>query len=87
MGFIGQDITYLADGINGIPKSIPYTEQIEIRGELLISFKNFAKFEDIFKNPRNMVAGSLSLLDVEEFKTRCIDFIPWGFGFNKLKIK
>ena len=85
-GFIGQDITYLADGINGIPKSIPYTEQIEIRGELLISFKNFAKFEDIFKNPRNMVAGSLSLLDVEEFKTRCIDFIPWGFGFNKLKI-
>lgn len=85
-GFIGQDITHLAEGINGIPKTIPYTEQIEIRGELLISFKNFAKFEDTFKNPRNMVAGSLSLLDIEEFKTRCIDFIPWGFGFTKLKM-
>lgn len=85
-GLVGQDITYLKDSILNIPLTISHTEQIEIRGELVISFKNFLNFQDSFKNPRNMVAGSLSLLDTEEFKKRSIEFIPWGLGFNRSKM-
>lgn len=85
-GNIGLDLTHLKDVIIGIPDTIALDEQIEIRGELIITYKNFLEFEDKFKNPRNMVAGSLSLLDVEEFKKRNIEFIPWGLGFTKRKM-
>ena len=85
-GLIGQDITMLSDGIINLPKNIEYKDLIEIRGELIMSFKNFDKFKDEFKNPRNLVSGSTSLLDVEKFKERNIEFIPWGLGFTRLKM-
>ena len=85
-GYVGQDVTHMVPYFTGIPLTIDYKETIEIRGELLMSFKDFERYKDTFRNPRNLVAGTLNLLDVTEVKNRNITFIPWGLGFNKLRM-
>lgn len=63
-GISGFDITRFASAISNIPLDIPYNGHLVVRGEAVISYDNFAKFNDecgnIYENPRNFVAGSLS---------------------------
>lgn len=53
-GTIGQNITHLLPFIGGIPKK---QGDITIRGELIISKKDFEKVKDKGANARNMVSG------------------------------
>ena len=80
-GHIGTNITHLADGIHGIPKTVKDKGHLVIRGEAVISYKDFNQFvmesgED-YANPRNLASGSLTLKDVEEVKKRNIHWVPF----------
>ena len=88
-GVTGEDITNNVLGIKGIPHTLKNckSEDIEIRGEVFISKKNFKILneklddKDKFSNPRNAASGSLRQLDSNVSRKRPLDFIPHGYGF------
>lgn len=94
-GSIGEDVTQNAKVINSIPLKIPYDKKIEIRGEVVISKKDFDELnnqralndETPLSNPRNAAAGSLRQLDAKIVKNRKLKFIPWDAGYNELGFK
>lgn len=58
-GIFGSDISFLTQYFDTIPKNI--TEDINVRGELIIQKKIFdKKYTEKYANPRNMVSGLLS---------------------------
>ena len=88
-GEIGEDVTLNAKTIPSIPLEIDHKELIEIRGEVLMSKKDFEKLneerikkgESTFANPRNAAAGSLRQLDPKITAKRHLVFYPWGVGY------
>lgn len=88
----GEDVTANARAIASIPLEIDYSGFIEIRGEVLLSYKEFERInservqnkEQLFANPRNAAAGSLRQLDPAVVASRNLLFIPWGVGENSL---
>ena len=88
-GEIGEDVTLNAKTIKSIPLEIEYKDLIEIRGEVVISKKDFDKLneerikkgEPTFANPRNAAAGSLRQLDPKITASRPLIFYPWGVGY------
>ena len=99
-GHIGTDITHLSGAINGVLQNIDHAGHLVIRGEAVISYKDFEEFmtesKEDYANPRNLASGSLSLKDIDEVKRRRINFIPftlvhcdeeivsWGARMDKL---
>ena len=87
----GEDVTMNALQLD-IPKTIEYKGNIEIRGEVVMTFKSFdsankdrvQEGKSEFANPRNAAAGSLRNLDPEVTKKRNLKFIPWGIGSTNL---
>lgn len=94
-GEIGEDVTLNAFQIDNIPKTISHQEEIEIRGEIVISKDDFDKLNDeriksnleTFSSPRNAASGSLRQLDPKITKERNLKFYPWGIGYNNLDFK
>lgn len=80
-GHIGTNITRLAPAIDGILPTIAYKGHLVIRGEAVISYKDFEQFlmeqDEDYANPRNLASGSLTLKDVDEVKQRHIHWIPF----------
>ena len=76
-GIVGEDITHNANVIPSIPKIIPYKEEVIIDGEIICTYKDFEKFENDYKNPRNFASGSIRLLDSKECSKRHLTFIAW----------
>ena len=76
-GIIGEDITHNAMVIPSIPKTINQKEDIIIDGEIICTYKNFEKFKDIYKNPRNFASGSIRLLNSKECFDRHLTFVAW----------
>ena len=80
-GHIGTNITHLAQAINGIPPKINYQGHLVIRGEAVISYKNFEIFNiesnEEYANPRNLASGSLTLKDVNEVSRRHIQWVAF----------
>lgn len=80
-GHIGTNITRLAPAIDGILPTIAYKDHLVIRGEAVISYKDFEQFlmeqDEDYANPRNLASGSLTLKDVDEVKQRHIHWIPF----------
>lgn len=87
-GRIGELVTQNAKTIHSIPLSLSTHEQIEIRGEVLITKENFKSIneerqkngENLFANPRNAAAGSLRQLNSQITAKRNLIFVPWGVG-------
>lgn len=82
-GEIGEIITHNAKVFQNVPLNIPYKEHYEIEGEAIITYKDFKNIncrlnpEDQYKNPRNLVSGSVRQLDNRVAKERNIRFIAW----------
>ena len=84
-GVEGEDITNNIKQIRSIPLSAPFSEygiqQIEIRGEVIMSKKSFAKYNDwlteqgssALANPRNAASGSLRMKDPKEVARRGLE--------------
>ena len=86
-GLNGEIITGNVSTIRDIPQKLKTTsppKQIEIRGEIFITKKDFldlnTKSDNQFANPRNAAAGSLRQLDKEITASRPLKFIAHGFG-------
>lgn len=84
-GIEGEDVSENVRQISNIPQSIPYMEDIEIRGEVLMPLSSFEKLnaeakkngEKIFANPRNAASWSLRVLDTSITKKRDLEFFAY----------
>ena len=77
-GTRGDDVLANIRTIPSIPQKIDRKEFLEIRGEILLPWKNFERLnrereeqeEPLFANPRNAASGTLKLQDPEEVRRR-----------------
>ena len=80
-GHIGTNITHLAPAIDGIPSTIKAEGHVVVRGEAVISYEDFERFnlesDEEYANPRNLASGSLTLKDPREVAQRHIHWIPF----------
>lgn len=84
-GEFGEDVTEQAKCIKNIPLTIPYKDVLDIRGECLISWKNFEKInnelvelgKEKYSHPRNLAAGTLRQLNTQIVKDRNLEFIAF----------
>ncbi len=80
-GHIGTNITHLAPAIGGIPATIGDRGHVVVRGEAVISYDDFERFnlesDEEYANPRNLASGSLTLKDPHEVALRHIRWIPF----------
>lgn len=69
--------------MKNIPKEIPYKDELIIDGETIIGWDTFREINDKlpkdkkYKHPRNLVSGSLQLLDSKEAASRNMRFVAW----------
>lgn len=78
-GQIGNDIMFHAPSIGNLPKTINKDGKYVIDGECVILNADFEKLanKENYSNPRNLAAGSLSLLDAAESAKRHLKFYAW----------
>lgn len=95
-GVIGENITLNVKTIKSVPLKLTEDIYIEVRGEIYMSKKAFAKAnimreengETPFANPRNAAAGSVRQLDSKITAKRDLDFMayfipnPSDYGIN-----
>ena len=85
-GHTGTNITHLAKAINGIPATIKAKGHVVIRGEAVISYEDFERFnmenDEEYANPRNLASGSLTLKDPAEVAQRHINWIPFTLVYT-----
>ena len=80
-GSVGEDVTNNVKTIASIPMSIPYQNDLEVRGEVIMPKAVFEKLneerkengEEPFANPRNAAAGSIRQLDSSIARKRKLD--------------
>ncbi|MBQ6560264.1 MAG: NAD-dependent DNA ligase LigA [Erysipelotrichaceae bacterium] len=85
-GITGEDVTNNVRTIHTIPKTIPYRQRYEIRGEVYMPKASFHRVnrerlnngEEEFANPRNAAAGSIRQLDPRICASRGLD----GFWYH-----
>lgn len=69
--------------MKNVPKEIPYKDELIIDGETIIGWDIFREINNKlpedkkYKHPRNLVSGSLQLLDSKEAANRNMRFIAW----------
>lgn len=69
--------------MKNVPKEIPYKDELIIDGETIIGWDTFREINDKlpedkkYKHPRNLVSGSLQLLDSKEAASRNMRYIGW----------
>lgn len=75
----GQNISHLLPYILGLPAGLPValSEDLSVRGELIISRKDFAKVAHLGKNARNMVAGILNAKKPDIQIARLVHFVAY----------
>lgn len=78
-GTVGEDITEQCKFIKNLPMSISYKEDLELRGECVISWDEFKRINETldcpYSHPRNLAAGTLRNLDLNILKNRNLSFI------------
>lgn len=90
-GKVGDDITSNIATISSLPKEIDgkaLPDIVEFRAEVFMLKEVFSDLneqkeeagQDVWANPRNAVAGSLKLLDVEEVRRRSLSIMVYGLA-------
>lgn len=93
-GLIGENITHNVKQFTNLPLKIPYKEKVHIIGEAIITYDIFDEInsklpiDKQYKNPRNLVSGSVRQLDSSICRQRKVKFIGYIVEGNKeLKTK
>jgi DNA ligase (NAD+) len=84
-GVTGDDVTANVRTIKSIPLSLAAKENLEVRGEVYMSFEDFRGLNDSLvengqkpmQNPRNTTSGTLKLLDPKEVARRNLSFAAY----------
>lgn len=90
-GIEGDDVTANVRFIKTLPQSLSgglVPELIEIRGEIFMQVEEFDRLNaarreaglEPFKNPRNLAAGTVKMLDRSEVAKRKLDIVLYGLG-------
>ena len=78
-GMVGEDVTEACRFIGNIPMQIPMKEDLEVRGECVVSWDEFTRINEIsdakFSHPRNLASGTLRQLDLGIVKRRKLSFV------------
>lgn len=84
-GVVGEVITNNARVFQNIPLKIPYQGRLVLRGEAIITYKDFERInesiEDVdakYKNPRNLCSGSVRQLNNEITAKRNVRFYAFA---------
>lgn len=84
-GEVGEVITNNARVFDNIPLRIPYLDELVVRGEAIITYKDFeainAQIEhesEKYKNPRNLCSGSVRQLNNRVTKDRHVRFVAFS---------
>lgn len=90
-GDLGEDVTHTMRMCNNIPVKLPYCVDLEVRGECVISWKEFerinSQLDNMYKHPRNLAAGSVRQLDANVLKKRELTFKAFELVQDELYIK
>lgn len=94
-GVLGGNVLHNVKTIKNVPQTIPYKEELIIDGETIIDWNTFNLINDNlpegqkkYKHPRNLVSGSLNVLDSKVAASRNMRFIGWRIikGLNKKSV-
>lgn len=94
-GVLGGNVLHNVKTIKNVPHTIPYKEELIIDGETIIDWDTFNLINDNlpegqkkYKHPRNLVSGSLNVLDSKVAASRNMRFIGWRIieGLNKKSV-
>ena len=83
-GYIGEDITHNVKTYLDVPIKIPYKERLVVVGESIIQIDDFEEINSKlpegskFKNPRNLVSGTVRQLDSRVCAERKVRFMPFN---------
>lgn len=84
-GEVGEVITNNARVFQNVPLSIPYQGEMTLRGEAVISYREFerinSEIEEVeakYKNPRNLCSGSVRQLNNEITASRNVRFYAFS---------
>lgn len=90
-GTIGEDVTEACRFIQNLPMKINNTDDIEVRGECVISWEEFkrinSELEEPYSHPRNLAAGTLRNLDLNIVRDRKLSFIPFELVSPEIESK
>lgn len=81
-GIYGTDISFIKDIIK-FPKKIP--EGFAVRGELLLSKKNWELLKDMGANARNVVAGIINSKTINKKVLEKIDYVVYDVFNERMK--
>jgi len=89
-GVRGDDVSGNVKTIRSLPLVIDETGEVEVRGEIYLSFASFRKInrereelgESLFANPRNAAAGSIRLLDPKEVASRSLGVFLYNLSID-----
>ena len=82
-GLSGDDVTISVMNVDAIPKTISYTEKVNIRGEIFMPLSEFKRInseledEERYSSPRNLAVGTLRQKEPALLKDRRLDFRPF----------
>ncbi|MBD5584431.1 MAG: NAD-dependent DNA ligase LigA [Clostridia bacterium] len=80
-GIVGEDVTHTVKTFLNVPMRVHEKRYFEVRGEGVISWKNFDELnqalETPYGHPRNLASGSVRQLDPEKCRERKLEF--WAF--------
>lgn len=94
-GVLGGNVLHNVKTIKNVPHTIPYKEELIIDGETIIDWDTFNLINDNlpegqkkYKHPRNLVSGSLNVLDSKVAASRNMRFVGWRIikGLNKKSV-
>lgn len=94
-GFVGEDVTHNAPFIKGLPQTIPFTDKLIVRGEVVTSYADFEAIkavfpdaDDAYATPRNLTSGSLRQLNPKVAAVRKMQFKAFEYviGRNLSKV-
>ena len=80
-GEVGEDITHNARTFLNLPQRIPFAGELILDGECIITYPEFREIirreNTEYKNPRNLVSGTVRQLDSKIAARRNVRFIAW----------
>ena len=82
-GEVGSDVTHIKDYIN-LPK---ITDNIIVRGELVLKRKYYDEILESTENPRNIVSGLVNAKSIDEKRLRYLEFIAYAMPGAELSPK
>lgn len=86
-GLIGEDVTHTMRMCSDIPMMLPYSTDLQVRGECLISYKEFNRINENliepYKNPRNLASGTVRQLDSSIAKKRKLSYKAFELDQNE----